>query len=107
MACLCKWEENRLVNHGDSFETVIDAIDSRLEEIENLRDQQEENRNNIPLQLQGGPVAELLMERWEHLDDLWTTLDAFKSDVERAKDDDGSLVSDDLINELNDIYYSM
>lgn len=62
-------------NWGDSFgvcETTADEITSVLEE---LRDQTQENLDNMPGQLQGGDTGMMLQERIEMLEDTISELE--------------------------------
>jgi hypothetical protein len=68
-----------------SPETVQD-LSSELEEIindiENLRDEQEEKRNNMPEQLQESNSGELLQERYDGLDSWISELQSIDLDFE-------------------------
>ena len=74
-------------------------LESWLEEViydmEELRDEQEEKRENMPENLAYSPVAELLQERYDDLDSWINELEQFKDEVSDCEDE-----FEDLINNL-------
>ncbi len=61
-------------------EALREAVELIKENVETLRDEQEEKKNNLPDSLQEGPTGELLQERYDALDSAASELDAIDLD---------------------------
>lgn len=64
-----------------------DIIQNFMSEIEMLRDEQEEKRDNMPESLQDSFSGEILQERYDALDELYNELDAIECDSEVEKEE--------------------
>jgi hypothetical protein len=64
---LCEYIGDYHVEPGQE-DAVVDLRDDVTSQLEELRDEQEEKRSNMPEGLQDSPTGELLQERYEALD---------------------------------------
>lgn len=70
-------------------------------ELETLRDEQEEKKDNMPEGLQEGPTGELLQERYDGIDELINELEGIDCD---DFDFDEDAKKEEIIDELKDKY---
>jgi hypothetical protein len=61
-------------------EDIQSAVDGWREQVETLRDELEEKRENMPESLQESPVGQLLQERYDALDEWLNELDSIDLD---------------------------
>jgi len=84
---------------------VVEEVESIILQLEELRDEQEEKRENMPEGLQESPVAELLTGRSESVEAM---IDAIQSvDLERWGEDEDETTEarEQILTELQDIAY--
>lgn len=62
--------------------------DSLLSDIEEIRDEQEEKKDNMPERLQESPTAELLQERYDTMDEFYTNVDNIDIDIDPDADEE-------------------
>lgn len=84
------------VSDVDDLQSFRDDIVSRLEE---LRDEQEEKKSNMPEGLQEGPTGELLQERYDSLDSAIDEINSVDLDDYDEPDEDD--LRDDLKDEVD------
>ena len=73
---------------AEDLQSVRDDIIQRLEE---LRDEQEEKKSNMPDSLQESPTAELLQERYDNLDNAISEFGGVDLDYDGEDDDEEAL----------------
>ena len=101
MAVMYEYEDSFLakvsVEDYDDMEDIVEEAKSQLEQI---RDAQEEKKENMPENLQESPTAELLQERYEALDMMIDELDSIDTSVES---DDTDTAEDSIRQQKEDI----
>ena len=93
------WDENPIeCNEDSTAQEVQAAIDERVSEIEELRDETQGSLENMPDSLQYGPTGELLQERIDALEGMIT-------DLEGIYIDEDSFDFEEVMGELENITY--
>lgn len=73
------WDENP-IDCEQNWEDVQAAIQERIEEIQELRDETEEKLYNMPEQLQYAPTGEMLQSRMDSLEEMISEYENFEVD---------------------------
>lgn len=80
-------------------EDFTELVQNIIEQAETLRDEQEESKQNMPDNLQESPVAEMLQERYDGLDNYINELESLKDNFDEDADD----AIEDAIDELSNL----
>lgn len=86
--------------------TDLDEIEGIISNLEELRDEQEEKRSNMPEGLQDAPTGELLQERYDMLDEMLSELEGIE--IPEAEDEDVDDYDEAVlaaVQEVNEISY--
>lgn len=83
----------------DSKEELTCWIDETISELEELRDECEEKRENMPYQLQDSGTGETLQNRYDSVQEWIDELESLK---ERCEDEDSEEDLMDLVSDIND-----
>lgn len=67
---------------------LAEEVQSLIDDIGALRDEQEEKKSNMPEGLQEGPTGELLQERYDNLDSAVSELEGIDMDYDEPEDDE-------------------
>ena len=92
---------------AESFDDLQSAVDDRISELEQLRDECEEKRSNMPDQLQDSGSGLTLQNRYDSLDEMINDLQAIDlEDNEEWSDEEREQELQNKLEELNDVSYN-
>lgn len=97
------WSENELAT--ESLSDVKPFIEIRKEEVDQLREETQNSLDNMPDSLQYSPTGELLQERIDALDKMYSELENIEVEEKSEDEDDFYEYIYDLIEEVNMIQY--
>ena len=92
----------------DDFDGLSDTVEGIVGQLEELRDEQEEKRDNMPEGLQDGEIGELLQERYDEVDEMIIELQGVELgiDTEGAEEDEIENLKQGVIEEVQGASYS-
>ena len=90
---------------ANSESDLQSLVESCISDLEELRDEQEEKRDNMPEQLQDSPTGELLQERYDALDDMITELEGLSFDELDDDNADRESIIESILEEISNISY--